>query len=210
MFVPLVAHDLKAPLRRLERLAIEAQRDPGRDEEQLLSLVSQARRARSLVDDLLSWCRLAEDRRERERILLEPFVAGIWEDIPKPAGFRLVLDCRIDAVLLDAAALGIVLRNILENAILHHDRSEATVTVEIRRVRRRLEFRIRDDGPGMSRERATAVAALLADPEAAPMRTGLGLRLVAEALRYLDGRARLAPAAGGRGTLIVISLPASA
>ncbi len=210
MFVPLVAHDLKAPLRRLERLAIEAQRDSGRDGEQLLSLVSQARRARSLVDDLLSWCRLAEDRRERERIFLEPFVTGIWEDIPKPAGFRLVLDCRVDTVLVDAAALGIVLRNILENAVLHHDRPEATVTVEIRRLRRRLEFRIRDDGPGMSRERATAVAALLADPEAAPMRSGLGLRLVAEALRYLDGRARLGPAGSGRGTLIVISLPATA
>ncbi len=210
MFVPLVAHDLKAPLRRLERLALEAQRHPERDDGQLLSLVSQARRARNLVDDLLSWCRLAEGRREREAIPLEPFLAGIWEDIPKPAGFRLALDCRLDTVLADSAALGIVLRNLLENAVLHHDRLDGTVTVEVRPVGRRLEIRIGDDGPGMSPEKAAAVAAALADPEEAPAGTGLGIRLVAEALRYLDGRARLRPAAGGRGTRFVISLPAAA
>ncbi len=210
MFVPLVAHDLKGPLRRLERLALEAQRDAGREDPQLLSLVSQARRARCLVDDLLAWCRLVEGRRHPEAVPLEPFLAAIWEEIAKPPGFRLELDCRIAETVADPVALGIVLRNLLENAVRHHDRPDGRVTVRCWRWQRRLRIRIEDDGPGLAPEEAMRVAAVLEDPEGAPAYTRLGLRLVAEALCHLGGRARLRPARDGRGTRIELSLPASA
>jgi len=212
MFVPLVAHDLKGPLRRLERLALEAQDRTGPDDGRLGNLVSQARRARCLVDDLLTWCRLSEDREEREdreAIALEPFITAIWEETPKPAGFRLALDCRVDELFANPAALGIVLRNLLENAILHHDRLDGVVAVRVWRVRQRLKLRIRDDGPGMRPAEAAAMAAVLADPEGAPAQARLGLRLVAEALHHLDGRARVRLPLRGRGTIVEISLPAS-
>ncbi len=209
MFVPLVAHDLKGPLRRLERLALEAQDRTGADDDQLVSLVSQARRARCLVDDLLSWCRLSEDREDREPIALEPFITAIWEETPKPAAFRLALDCRAGELITNGAALGIVLRNLLENAILHHDRLDGVVAVRVWRTKQRLKLRISDDGPGMRPAELAAVAAVLADPEGAPARSRLGLRLVAEALHHLDGRASVRLPLHGRGTIVEISLPAS-
>lgn len=210
MFVPLVAHDLKGPLRRLERLALEAQRDAGHNDRQLLSLVSQARRARCLVDELLAWCRLAEGRRSPEAIRLEPFVRAIWEEIAKPAGFRLELDCRAEEAVADAAALAIVLRNLLDNAVRHHDRPDGRVTVRCWRWQRRLRIRIEDDGPGMGPEEAATVAAVLEDPESTATYRRLGLRLVVEALGHLDGRARLHPSRDGRGTRIELSLPTPA
>ncbi len=209
-FVPLVAHDLKGPLRRLEHLAEEAgrrQRRNRRARTDLELLIRQARRARDLVDELLNWCRMPAPHGVAARIDLAPFIRGVWEEIARPPSFRLVLDCRIERVITDPAALGIVLRNLLANAVGHHDRQDGTVEVQVYRWRRRLKLRVIDDGPGMSPVQRRASEELLSGQGQREPKSGIGLQLVAEALRCLEGSGRIRPAGRRRGTMVEIELP---
>lgn len=109
-------------------------------------------------------------------------------------------------VAIAPALLGVVVGNVIDNA-LRHAGSEAAVTVDAERVGERVVIRVRDDGPGIPAAHAQHVFQRFYRVDAARGAggTGLGLALVRNIVERHSGRAAI-HSAPGDGTEVTIDL----
>lgn len=193
-----MAHELRTPLAAArahgQRLLGEADAQKARQHVQ--ALLRQIDRVTALASRLLQLARVdaglalrreAVDLRLLARLVLDEFAAD------GQAG-RLTLhaeaeDCVVQA---DLDALGIALRNLLDNALRHGGpAARVELFVEPRALR------VRDDGPGLSPQ---ALSELEAGQLPAPGRSGLGLPLVRRIAEQSGARLSLrSPLQQGRG-----------
>ena len=85
-------------------------------------------------------------------------------------------------------ALDLVVRNLVDNAIKHHDREDGRIVIEGKALRAGLEMTISDDGPGIARRHHKAIfqpfmkldpaSGQTSAPIAATSGSGIGLSLV--------------------------------
>jgi two-component system OmpR family sensor kinase len=107
------------------------------------------------------------------------------------------------SVLGDADALGIALRNLIDNA-LRHGGATARVDVEIGPGR----IVVRDDGPGVGEGELTRLLRPFERGSAAVEGSGLGLSMVSTVARQSGARLALrSPARAGQGFEAELSLP---
>ncbi len=100
---------------------------------------------------------------------------------------------------------GMILRNLLENAIEHNDNDTATVTVTVEGGEDRVEVAVTDDGPGLpEHERAVLDLGRETDLEHG---SGLGLWLVYWCVQAADGDVRFEDN-DPRGTVVRVGFPA--
>ncbi|WP_347268619.1 sensor histidine kinase N-terminal domain-containing protein [Paracoccus sp. (in: a-proteobacteria)] len=112
------------------------------------------------------------------------------------------------AVRAEPLLLGEALGNLISNALLHAGRA-AVVTVRLRRAGDQALLEVEDNGPGIApAARAAAVSRFSRGGNATPG-MGLGLPVVEEIAQLFGGRLELADAAGGRGLVARILLPAA-
>ncbi|HET6399531.1 MAG TPA: HAMP domain-containing sensor histidine kinase, partial [Candidatus Thermoplasmatota archaeon] len=147
-------------------------------------------RALELVDGML---RLAQAGRRAvgPPVAVGPLLHRVVGSLDVPAGFRIEWPDPGPTVLGDADALGQVFRNLLDNAIKHHDRSDGTVRITARERGAQHEFCVTDDGPGIP----LPMHATLFQPFQPGARgTGLGLALVRQAVEAQGGTICAEPA----------------
>lgn len=154
-YANIIAHDLKSPMRAVRYVADDiAQALANRDGEaalaQLGHLQQQARRMSRMLSDLLVYARIGPNDEEAfsdvdTRALVEAIVASL----PRPAGFRIHLEGSWPVIRAVEPALDLVLRNLIDNAIKHHDREDGVVGLKSRAVEDGVEINISDDGPGI-------------------------------------------------------------
>ncbi len=151
-----VAHELRTPLSNI-RGYLEALRDGVMkpDKETIRSLNEEASLLSRLVDDLqelslaeageLKLVRRAEDIGE----LIRQAVAAV--EAPKKAkGLLLAVELpeKLPLVNIDSRRIGEVLRNLLENAVVHTGKGD-TITVAARQLDRLVEISVTDTGEGI-------------------------------------------------------------
>lgn len=213
-----VSHDLRTPLTAILGAATSLRQDGDRiasdDRRALLDAIEdEARRLDRFVSNLLEMTRLeggalkpksewidlqdaveaalAAVRRRQDRI---SWTRSFAPDLPPVAA---------DPVLLET-----VLGNVLDNAAKHGGRA---VTITAHPLDGRVELRVEDDGPGIPAallphmfDRFTRTVEAGAAPGA-----GLGLSICKGLIEAMGGTiAAASPVADGRGTRIVITLPA--
>lgn len=154
-FANIIAHDLKSPMRALRYLAEDIerameQRDTSAATSRLADLKQQARRMSRMLTDLLTYARIGPTNEEAisetdTRALAEAIIASL----PRPRGLTIELVGNWPLLLTVEPALDLVLRNLLDNAIKHHDRPDGRVTLLATPVRNGLDVSISDDGPGI-------------------------------------------------------------
>lgn len=220
-----VAHELRTPLSVIRTTAeVNASRSAvDREREAWHAIIRQAERAARTLDQLLALARADRDRigEERERIALAALAREVMADLAHQAdarGVELVLDSGSESICARAepVSLGILLRNLLENAIRHAPpASEVRVTLEARAES--TDLSVSDCGPGLTQEQHTRLLALLQSGEgvgaaASPGRDqnglGLGLRIVQRIAALHDARVDLQSPASGGGLLVLVRLPA--
>lgn len=139
------------------------------------------------------------------------------------ARYEDAFDYRIDVeeALLSQGILKVVLQPLVENAIYHgikERRGKGSILIRGRSEGDALEFRVRDDGVGIGRERLDALNALLAEPSALPtsLPAGNGRAESGFALLNVNARIKLSAGAGyglrleseeGRWTEVVLRMP---
>ena len=105
------------------------------------------------------------------------------------------------------APLRVVLENLIGNALKHHDHAEGRITVAMRRVDGMVEFRVGDDGPGISpwfHDRIFMIFETLASREDVES-SGIGLAVVKKKVEGHGGRIHVESAPPVRGATFVFT-----
>jgi PAS domain S-box-containing protein len=154
-FAYVASHDLKAPLRAINHLASWIAQDVGESlplasQEHLQKLQARVRRMETLLNDLLAYSRAARQRHPVEVVDINDIIADATEFVAPPAGFAVRIDRKLPILRTERTPLEIIFRNLIGNAIKHHDNPAAgVVEISARDRGEFVEFVVKDNGPGI-------------------------------------------------------------
>lgn len=212
-FVGDASHELRSPLATIISALEVAQAHPDLLNTDLAehTLMPEAQRMRSLIDDLLLLAR-ADERGwniRHDDVDLDDLAAGETERLRRESTLEVTATLQPARVSGDPGALARVLRNLLDNAARH---ASSVVEVDLRRSGADVVLTIGDDGPGIpvpDRHRVFDRFVRLDEGRSRGAGgTGLGLAIVSEIVAAHLGRVRIEDRPGG-GTRAVVQLSAA-
>ncbi len=197
-----MAHELRTPLAaaraQAQRLAQETGDERARDRAQ--TLVRQLDRLTHLATRLLQIARIDSGvALQRQPIDLRQLAQMVVDEFPQSRDLRhqlrLITDTTPTSVLGDIDALGIALRNLIENA-LKHAGPDASIVVQVLPD----EISVTDDGPGATGTDLAALTRPFERGSTLARGTGLGLSLVLTIARQSGAELLLtSPVSDNRG-----------
>lgn len=212
-FAYAASHDLVAPLRSPGNVAEWLEEDLGSaltDEARryLVLMKEQVGLMRKLIRGLLDYARATEQPRIAEAVDTGAMLADVITLLGGREGIR--IDVAEDMPVFPAARapLAQVLRNLIDNAIKHHDQPNGVITVSCRDDGERWSFCVRDDGPGIAPQlhaRAFDIFSTLHPPGEAEG-AGIGLALVKSIVEAHGGTTEL-ESDGRRGAAFTFTWP---
>ena len=221
-FIADAAHELRTPLAALHVQADVAllAGTPERKDEALRKLLDIAQRSHRLAEQLLDLARLdaglhALSVQRIDLLELANHVVSEFAVRADDRGTRLSIDGTSCWVRCDVDEMGILIRNLIDNA-LRHGRADGTVEVTCGHVVRddgmHPMLEVTDDGPGVPEHERAAIFDRFyrADPSRSPgaradAHHGLGLAIVAAVARMHGGEPRASSMAGVTRIGFVIS-----
>jgi PAS domain S-box-containing protein len=221
-FLYVASHDLRSPLRGIRDLLDWVREDlegsgapgPGPDVVRNLDRIQvRIDRMQNLLDALLAYARsgaapAGDPAGGVTTVDVAEIVRGIVELDPMPPGFRLDVDVRVEPFPAVRTPLETVLRNLVANAVKHHDREGGVVRVTAELDGPDCRIDVSDDGPGIppaAHDRIFRLFQTLADD--GPGRTGIGLALVKRLVGSHGGRIEVRSAIDSRGTTFRVWWP---
>ena len=202
-FAYVASHDLKAPLRAIDNLSKWIETDAGNllplaSQEHLAKLRSRVQRMERLLDDLLAFSHAGRVQHAPEQVVTGDLVRSIFDMLAPPPEFRLIVDDALPLLLTQRVPLETVLRNLIGNAIKHHDRTDGCIHVTAVDMIDRVEFSVVDDGPGIAphfHERIFELFQTL-QPRDQVEGSGMGLAIVKKTVESMGGSIRVDSTAG--------------
>lgn len=207
-FSYVASHDLRSPLRSIADLVDWINQDlaDGRldDVRRNLDRVSpRIQRMESLIDDLLRYARAGKTDSDYRAVSLPAVVAEILELQPLPPHFTLdtsALDGRTFQAV--RTPLATVLRNLLGNAVKHHDRDVGLIRMAAHGDGSHMLITVTDDGPGVPPQASRRIFQLFQTLSSSRRgeTSGIGLALCKRMTETHGGRIDVvSPVADGRG-----------
>ena len=153
-FASVISHDLRAPLRGLRYAATDAKAALTSGDAVLASAgvnqaLSLSRRMSAMLTGLLEYARIGRKADVAEPVQTGDLVREIVESVQAGCEQRIEVEGDWPVITTVAEALDIVLRNLIENAVKHHDRFDGLIIVRAERTGDRLLISVSDDGPGI-------------------------------------------------------------
>jgi signal transduction histidine kinase len=152
-FAYIASHDLKTPLGGIKSAALwleEDLHDLSDESRKLLGLMrSRINRMEKLLDDLLTYSRVGRTDTAATEAKLADIFASIIEVLNPPVHIQVRVEGELPVTVTASAQLEQVLRNLINNAIKHHDKQNGEVVLSGKCVGDFVEFVVRDDGPGI-------------------------------------------------------------
>ncbi len=156
-FAHVASHDLRSPLRAIANTVDWLGEDLGENiadeiREHLDRLRLQARRAMTLVSDLHNYSKVGRKKELEEPVDIAKLAREIFKSLP--AAKSMSLDCSgyPASVLTVKAPLDLVLRNLIDNAVKYHDRTDGTIFVRWQEDGPVIAFEVEDNGPGIAEQ----------------------------------------------------------
>lgn len=213
-----VTHELKSPLASIQlHLETIRLRRPAADKLDAFvgTMLADTDRLHYLINNLLMAARLEQRRKPAERRLTD-ISAMLAENVEReradlPQGGSISLEAEPALKLLvDPEEMGMVLRNLFENAVLYSPGSP-DITVRLVRAGNSVRLSIQDKGRGLDRNELKHVFEMFyrVHPTGENVRgTGLGLYIVDTIIRSYGGKVSVESAGLGQGSTFSITLPA--
>jgi signal transduction histidine kinase len=197
-FFAAVTHELRTPLTSI-RLQAEAIADGDQRAELALRLLEDSNRLESQIDKTLELARIEGGGPLAEQVIrlrgwLERTLAAIATPWGEKVELQMSVDEAVPAIQADAAAVQMILRNLIENSIKHGGVLPVRVSVAARARAGEVVIDYQDNGHGAGDVKPLG---LLFRRGASSAGTGIGLYLVRALMRRMGGRAEFASAAGG-------------
>jgi signal transduction histidine kinase len=214
-----VTHELKSPLASIQ-LHLETIRLRHLPQERLDAFVgvmlSDTERLHYLINNLLMAARLEQRRRAPERrttdisAMLAEYVERERSRLPQGGCISLETEPGLKA-LVDPEEMGMVLRNLFENAVLYSPGSP-DITVRLARQGDNLVLSVSDKGRGLEPRETRRIFEMFyrVQPQDDYVRgTGLGLYIVQSVVKGYGGTVGVTSPGLGRGSTFTIRLPAA-
>lgn len=195
-FARIVSHDLKSPMRALRYFADDLEQaldDPsGGDDPRhhLDQLRQQSQRMSSMLTGLLAYTRLERKEEAAAAVDLGGLVRRVVASLPRPQGIDVSVEGDWPTVMTHEAPLDLILRNLVDNAIKHHDADRGAIMVRCAHVAgsESVQIEIEDDGPGIpDRYHNDIFKPFTRLTNEADGGVGMGLTLVHRAVESLGG-----------------------
>lgn len=217
-FISQVTHELKSPLASI-RLHLETIRLRRPSEDRLDSFVgtmlADTERLHYLINNLLMAARLEQRRKPAERrltdisALIGDYVEKERSKLPQGGHISLEAESGVKAVV-DPEEIGMVLRNLFENAVLYSPESP-DISVKLSRSGNTLAISVMDHGRGIEKKDLKRVFGMFYRVQRQDdyvRGTGLGLYIVESVIKSHGGKVRVTSDGVGRGSTFTIKLPA--
>jgi signal transduction histidine kinase len=213
-FTRIVSHDLKAPMRAIRYSTEDIDQamredDAAAQATALGDLRFQTTRLARLVSDLLAYSRLDDKAEADTEIDTRQLLGAIVSSLPRPSGLEIDIVGEWPSLRTAEPLLDLVLRNLIDNAIKHHDTGIGMIEVTGTLDDQALTVGVVDDGPGIpERHRAAVLAPFAKLATGQDPGSGLGLAMVDKVLRNRGGRIEVGDRLdGARGARIVVIWP---
>jgi signal transduction histidine kinase len=208
-FASILAHDLNAPLRALQTTVeeLKAGGASSADAEKALKHIS---RMRSIIEALHEDAQTVRFAPELTSINVRNLIFEIVDTLPRGRSFQYEFRLAQDEIRVQKTLLDMVLRNLLDNAFKHHDKSKGRIVICLDEAEKAWLLSLEDDGPGMDAAQQAAILARSNRPLSAPRKngSGLGLAIVRSALERIGGGMTIeSDAPHRRGTRFTIHWP---
>lgn len=197
-FAYVASHDLKSPLRGVDQLATWIEEDLGgslnsETQSHLRLMRSRISRMEMLLDDLLAYSRVGQSDNPVAAVNTGNLVRDIFELAASRKNIALVAATDMPVVRTQKVPLELVLRNLINNAIKHHDKPQGTIRVEAQPYPGGYEFSVEDDGPGIPAEHQKRVFTIFQTlkPRDEVEGSGMGLAIVKKAVETAGGAVTL-------------------
>jgi len=210
-FSYVASHDLKSPLNAINQLVSWIEEDceellPTDSKKHLTLLRQRSRRMMKLLDDLLDYSRLNLKPTSSDIINLHHLTQDIMLLLEKSNNFR----CTAPPIEINIplAPFEIVLRNLISNAIKHHDKPSGNITITYEENDDFHIITVEDDGPGIPEELHEKAMEMFQTlkPRDQVEGSGMGLAMIKRILENYEGSVKIV-SSGKRGTKIIIHWP---
>lgn len=213
-FTYAASHDLKAPLRGIDHLTNWIREDaseslPEESKRHLEMLSQRSKRMESLIDELLQYSRVGRMKYLVEEVDTAKLCREITEMLDIPNTFTVSIAQDLPVFRTWKVPFEQVLRNLIENAVKHHDRDTGRIDVSAKTNGTTYEFKVRDDGPGIREEyhaRSFKMFQTL-KPRDEVEGSGMGLALVKKIVEIQGGHVHIEPNDGKRGLTFCFTWP---
>ena len=214
-FAYIASHDLKSPLNGINSAALWLEEDLhdslSAESRKLLELMrSRINRMEMLLDDLLAFSRVGRTDTTLGEMNLADVFAAIIEVLNPPPHIRVRVEGELPVVVTAGAQLEQVLRNLIGNAIKHHDKQAGEVVLSAKSDGDHVEFSVRDDGPGILPQFHEKVFQLFQTLKRRDEveGTGMGLAIVKKLVERKNCRVTIHSEGNGKGTEFRFRWPA--
>jgi signal transduction histidine kinase len=216
-FAYVISHDLKAPLRALryyssdigEALGCEPA-DVAAAQRAADNITAATKRMSNMLVGLLEYSRIGRQDETIAIVDTEALARDIADNLALPKGMTLKLAGPWPTVRTTPVPLDLVLRNLIDNAVKHHDRETGVVRVSTEESAAAIVFDVSDDGPGIPTEWHDAIFQPFSrvDDQKNPESSGIGLALVKRTVESAGGRIEVrSDPARARGTTFRVTWP---
>lgn len=194
-FTSIISHDLSTPLRAMRYLVEDAEAalrtgDVDMARLELVRVREQSQRLSGMLNGLFDYARAAHKDEVAAHVDLRALAVSIVQSFPRRDGLTIEMEGAWPALETLAAPLALVLRNLIDNAIKHHDRDQIRIVLRAEIDGESLVLTVADDGPGIDPKYHEAILRPFHRLEASSGRegTGMGLALVKRAVEGVGGR----------------------
>jgi signal transduction histidine kinase len=103
-----------------------------------------------LIDQFLAYARVGPSASSYERIDMNDLVRDALTLVEMPDSFTVDVDVDVAPFIGSATPLETILRNLVANAVRHHDRADGRVLIRAHTVGDTCRIEVIDDGPGIT------------------------------------------------------------
>ncbi len=200
-FAAIISHDLKAPLRHMRQMTETAFESTQSSGDQALrnilrDIEGQSRRMSHMLTALLDYSTIGRKYEALESVDTASLIAAVKDSLPE-SGHIISIDGQWPVLMTLRAPLDLVLRNLICNALQHHDNQNGRININCEESPLSVVITIADDGPGIDQHHHTSIFLPFRtlQTDTGKPSTGMGLAAVKKTID------------GAGGTISVISDP---
>ena len=212
-FAYIASHDLKAPLRGIMQLSKWIKEDvydqlSAKTKKFFDLMDNRVDRMERLLSDLLNYARVGNKHGQFKKVDVAAMGKELFDLVAPSNGFRLDFSDPIPTLTTLSIPFEQVFRNLINNAIKHHDRQEGRITISCNVLNGGYEFCVADDGPGIPAQHHEKIFQLFQTlkPKDVVEGSGMGLSLVQKIIESYESKISI-HSDGSRGTKVCFTWP---
>jgi PAS domain S-box-containing protein len=196
-FAYVASHDLKAPLRAIERLSSWIEEDnmdklDPKSQENLRLLRQRTNRMSNLIDGILQYSRAGRVDLDVHEVDSNELVKEVIDSL-NPSKKIKIFYKNLPVLPAAKVPLSQVFANLISNSIKHHERPTGTIEIGSHDKGRYYEFYVKDNGPGIEKEYFDKIFVIFQTLKSRDEleATGIGLSIVKKIVESQGGKIRV-------------------